>query len=360
MLRASLNVPITNGRVGESFRIGHALSTIEHLRRRGARTVVISHIGSDQTRSLSPVAEYLKNKIPLTFVDDIVGAHARDAVHGMKDGDVVLLENVRRNVGEMDNDEHFARQLASLAHVYVNDDFASAHRKHASIVSLPALMPGYGGLTFMHELAHLAAARTPASPSLAIIGGAKFLTKEPVIKALLETYDTVYVCGALANDFLRARGMPVGKSLVSNASIDAKILHHPRIQLPVDVTVKIDGGRAVRDVADTEAGDYIADIGPKSLSALAQLVTGAKTVLWNGPLGNFEMGFAEMTEAVAKLIAESPGTSVVGGGDTIASIQKLGLNNKFEFLSTAGGAMLDYMAYGTLPGIEALEKSARL
>ena len=360
LLRESLNVPVDNGRVTEPFRIDQALNTIEYLRRRRAKTIVISHIGSDRTQSLRPVAEYLRRTLPIGFVDDIVGPHAREAVSAMKDGDVVLLENLRRHTGEMENDEHFARLLASLAHIYVNDDFAAAHRKHASIVTLPTLMPSYAGPTFIHELSQLTTARTPMAPSLAIIGGAKFLTKEPVIRALVKMYDTVYVCGALANDFLRARGMPVGKSLVSNATIDAKVLNHPRIVVPTDVTVQTEEGRKVRTVTDVETSDYIADIGPQSLVQLTDLVTHAKTVLWNGPLGNFEIGFSEMTEAVAKLIAESPGTSVVGGGDTIASIQKLGLNNKFEFISTAGGAMLDFLAHGTLPGIEALEKSKKL
>jgi phosphoglycerate kinase len=360
LLRASLNVPVENGVVRNPFRLDAALKTVTLLSSAGARVVLISHIDGDGSPSLRPVYEYLKTKVPLVFVEDVAGERARAAVHALTDGHVALIENVRRDAGEVANDDAFARRLASLGDVYVNDDFAAAHRKHASIIGVPQYLPSYAGLQFVAEVEGLTKALEPKSPSLAIVGGAKFVTKEPLIRALLPKYDFVFVGGALAIDFYKAKGYEVGKSLVSDSPHLADLLTNSKVILPVDATVVGPAGTFVKDVRELLPNDTIYDIGPKSIETLKPLAAKARTVLWNGPLGNFEKGFSSMTEELAKVLADAPGVSVVGGGDTIAAIQKLGLNDKFEFLSTAGGAMLDFLAHGTLPGIEALKNAKTL
>jgi phosphoglycerate kinase len=360
LVRSSLNVPVLHGAVLNPFRLDAALPTITLLSAHGAKVVLVSHIDGDGTPSLRPVYEYLKSKIALTFVDDVVGESTRAAVKGMKDGQVLMLENIRRDVGEVANDENFTRKLASLGDVFVNDDFATAHRNHASIIGLPKLLPSFAGLQFMAELNGLTKALNPQSPSVAVLGGAKFVTKEPLIRALLPKYDYVFVGGALAIDFYKAQGYEVGKSLVSDSPHLADLLNNSKLLLPVDATVVGVHGTEVKDVRSLLPNDIIYDVGPASIETLKPLITKARTVLWNGPLGNFEKGFSAMTESLAQVIADAAGVSIVGGGDTIASIQKLGLNDKFEFLSTAGGAMLDFLAHGTLPGIDALENGKTL
>ncbi len=360
LVRASLNVPVTAGRVGNSFRLDAALQTISFLSARGVRVVLLSHIGDASTASLYPVYEHVRHTLPLQFVDDVVGSRAFDAVRGLKNGDVLMLENLRRDSGEVENDDRFTRRLAALGDVYVNDDFAAAHRAHASIVGLPTYLPSYAGLQFIQELVGLAHALEPKSPSLALVGGAKFVTKEPLIRSLLTKYDQVFVGGALATDFLKAKGYEVGRSLSSASPHVADLLTNSKILLPTDVVVENVHGREIKLVSHMLATDTIYDIGPETLHTLQSYIQKARTILWNGPMGNFERGFSDMTENLACAVAAASGYSVVGGGDTIAAIEKLGLNNKFDFVSTAGGAMLDFLAHGSLPGMEALEKSKKL
>ena len=360
LLRSALNVPVDRGVVQNPFRLTAALPTIAYLASHGARVVLVSHIDGEGLPSLRPVYEYLKTKIALSFVDDVVGPAARAAVRAMKDGDVLMLENVRRDKGEVANDPVFVRALAALGNVFVNDDFPVAHRQHASVVGLPTLMPSYAGFQFVAELKGLHRALEPKSPSLAIVGGAKFITKEPLIHALLTKYDQVFVGGALAADFLKAKGLEVGKSLVSDSPHLKDLLQNSKILLPTDVVVLGNHGKEVKSVSDILPSDTVFDVGPTCITTLTPLVTKAKVVLWNGPMGYFEGGYRDATDALAKVVATSPGDSIVGGGDTIASIESLGLNKKFTFLSTAGGAMLDFLANGTLPGIEALMNAKTL
>lgn len=360
LLRASLNVPVERGQVMNPFRLLRALPTIELLSHHGARVVLVSHLNGEVGASLRPVFEYLRTKLPLSYIDDVVGERAQKAARSLTNGQILILENVRRDPGEVANDDHFVRRLAVLGDVFVNDDFTSAHRVHASVVGLPKYLPSYAGLQFMAELQGLTQALEPKSPSLALLGGAKFITKEPLIRALLTKYDTVFVGGALATDFFKAKGYEVGKSLVSNSLGITDLLQNSKIMLPTDVTVENVHGREVKAPNKLLSSDTIYDIGPATLENLKPYIEKAKTVLWNGPMGNFEKGFSEMTEGLARAVARAPGYSAVGGGDTIAAIEKLGLNSKFEFLSTAGGAMLDFLAHGTLPGIEALEKGKKL
>jgi len=366
LVRAALNVPTAQGSVANAYRLRRALPTIRYLTEHGARVVLISHLGEQGTETLAPVAEALSGLISgVSFCPETVGAGARSAIRKLHPSEVVVLENLRRNRGEVMNDKTFARELATLADVFVEDSFDTCHRKHASIVGVPKLLPSYAGLLLTEEITALTQALKPTSPSLAIIGGAKFTTKEPVLTTLLASYDNVFVSGALASDFLKASRHEVGKSLVSSeVSPHIKtLLSNPKLILPIDVlvvpesTLGTENVRAKARVAQVEkvkADEVILDHGPATSALLADFICKSKTILWNGPMGKYEDEFIDATDACARAIATSGAHSVVGGGDTIAAIEKLGLFSKFSFVSTGGGAMLEFIAHGTLPGIEAL------
>jgi len=354
LVRIDFNVPMERGKVTEPLRLDVAMPTLSYLLARGARLVLLSH-ASDKKASLMPVYEYLKTKIDLSFIEDVVGRGAHAAANELKDGQALLLENVRWNPGEEANDPAFAKELASMADFYVNDAFPVAHRNHASVVSVPKLLPSYAGFQFLKEVKGLTPALSPESPSLAIVGGAKLVTKLALIKSLLTKYDQVFVGGALANDFFAAKGYEVGKSLVSGGDEARELLENSKVLLPDAVTVMNPAGREDKAANEVGAEDVISDIAPASIAALKPVVAKARMILWNGPMGHFETGFTGGTDELAKLVASASGKTIVGGGDTLASIQGLNLMDKFTFVSTAGGAMLDFLANGTLPGIEALE-----
>lgn len=353
LLRASLNVPIQNGVVSDSYRLDLALKSIRFLSERGARIILISHM-SDSAASIEPIAKHLSEKIPVLFVNDIYGSVAQDAVDALKNGEVLLLQNIRNDAGEKSCDTEFAKKLANLADVFVSDDFTVAHRKHAAVTLLPTLLPSYAGFQFLGELNGLTPALTPVGPSLAIIGGAKLSTKVALVETLLNKYDFVFVGGALANDFYKAKGFEIGVSLTSGSDVAEKLLSNPKIIIPQFVTVESSRGRREVSADEVEVDENILDISEKSILELSTIISKSKTILWNGPMGNFEKGFTGGTYALAKTIAHASGVSIVGGGDTLSSIQNLGLMDKFSFVSTAGGAMLDFLANETLPGIEAL------
>lgn len=364
MVRASLNVPIQDGKVVNLYRLKKALPTIEYLRSEGAKVVLIGHLGEKGTETLRPVYEAMKVLVPgLLFCEATTGKVAREAVRSLHAGGVVMLENLRRDIGETKNSKEFAEALSELADVFVQDSFDVCHRTHASVVGVPELLAPYAGLQVLEEVTQLGKALKPKSPSLAIIGGAKFSTKEPVLERLLEVYDQVFVGGALANDFMRANGYSIGKSLTS---VDADVLairtllKNPRLILPLDEVVAPPGSGsdkgtivALNAVPDTES---ILDDGPRTVEYLARLSAKANTILWNGPLGNYEKGFVDSTEGLARAVAQSKAFSILGGGDTVAAVEKLRLQDSFSFISTGGGAMLDFLAKGTLPGLKALER----
>ena len=366
LVRGALNVPTVHGSVANAYRLRRAVPTLKLLQERHARVIVVSHLGEKGTETLEPVAANLGSLVHgVQFFGETIGPRVRQKIREMYPGDILVLENLRRNKGETANDPAFAAELASLADVFVEDSFDTCHRSHASIVGVPALLSSYAGLVVEEEVAALSGALSPVSPSLAIIGGAKFSTKEPVLTALLAAYDHVFVGGALANDFFKAQGKQVGKSLTSNAETAqiSELLHHQKLVLPVDaIAVPVDSlsqpsARAharITLLEDVQSDEILVDHGPATSALLTKLCTGAKNILWNGPLGNYENGFVDATDSLARAIAASGAHSVVGGGDTIASIEKLGLFSQFSFVSTGGGAMLDYLAHGTLPGIDAL------
>lgn len=362
LLRAALNVPVADGKVQNVFRLKKALPTIEYLRKRNARVILVGHIGEKGTETLQPVYEAMKEFVPsLRFCTVSTGAPAREAIRALPAGGVLMLENLRRNRGEVMNDKKFAQELAELADIFVEDSFDVCHRSHASVVGVPQLLPAYAGLLVEEEVRELSKALTPTHPAIAIIGGAKFSTKEPVITKLLNIYDRVFVGGALGNDFVKAMGNSVGTSLVSDADPkDIKaLLANRKLAVPLDAVVGALGSKQeasrVSSLDSISADEAILDDGPKTVAVLADLVKGAKTVLWNGPLGNYENGFVDGTRALVAAIANSSAYSIIGGGDTEAAIEDLNVRSRFSFISTGGGAMLDFLAKGTLPGLEALK-----
>lgn len=357
LVRCSLNVPVANNLVRDDFRLTKVLPTIEYLREHGAKVLILGHIGRDDKDTLLPVYEYLEEKFPLTFLQHIDGNETEIFLKTMKNGDVVLFENVRGGGDrEEDNDAAFAKLLASYADLYVNEAFGASHRHHASIVSVPKHIPGYMGLQFEKELEELTHALNPEHPFLFILGGAKFETKLPLIEKFLTIADKVFVGGALANDLFKAKGYEVGKSLVSDSSIDCDVLcNAENIILPIDVKV-IRAGKVLTITPDkVEEEDTIVDAGPDTVDLLGEEAKKAAFILWNGPLGNYEAGFQIGTTDLATHIAKSNAESIVGGGDTLATLQELDIHDQFSFVSTGGGAMLQFLADETLPGIEALQ-----
>lgn len=354
LLRLDLNVPVVGDEVRDDFRIRRSLPTLEFLKAQGAKTIIMSHLESELTSSLSRVASYINRftevKAFITSLDD-----APSVISAMKDGEIVMLENLRVNAGEKANDPVFAGRLASLADIYVNDAFAVSHRAHASIVSVPKLLTPYAGPLLAEEVEQLSAAFSPEHPFLFILGGAKFDTKLPLVERFLGIADSVFVGGALANDLFREKGYEVGTSLVAKTPVNLKVVSaSPKLVLPSDVVVANPLAKSVKDPERVAPGDKIMDVGPRAVSDVADMLSDARFVLWNGPVGDYEKGFDEGTVGIAKAIVESGARSILGGADTIAVVSKLGLLDKFSFVSTGGGAMIEFLAKGTLPGIEAL------
>ena len=357
LVRADFNVPLNSaGEVADIFRIKKGWESIQYLAEKGARVIVMSHIGRAPEETLEPVAKAIRAFAHVVFIQDITGPAARGAATAMKDGEILLLENVRRDSRETENDLVFAQELASLADIYVNDAFAAAHRAHTSVVGVAKLLPAYAGFLMRDEIREIDMARKPLSPSFAILGGAKFETKAPLVKLLLEKYDHLFLTGALANDVFKAEGLPVGRSLISKELPHQEVLKHPHFLAPVDVTVeRLDKQARVKKPFEVEADDCIVDIGPDSIAKIAPYIAEAKFILWNGPTGVYEAGYTTWSRAIVELISKSSAKKVIGGGDTIAVIEDSGINPEhLGFLSTGGGAMLEYLLKGTLPAIEAL------
>src|SRR3989338_2750272 len=361
LIRSDFNVPLSaDGEVGDVFRLRRGWETIQYLSLRGARVIIISHIGRDPEQSIEPVARALKRFGAVIHVPDIVGAAAKGAAGAMRDGEILLLENLRRDPREKKNDESFARELASLADIYVSDAFAVSHREDASLVGVPKFLPSYAGLLMLDEISHLKEALNPPQPSLAIVCGSKFETKDPIIRLFLEKYAHVCVVGAISSDCLRGNGFPVGRSKVSEHAPAKDVCGNIHLLTPIDVTVeRSDKQVSVKKPQDVLPDDKIVDIGPDTVAALAPFIAEAKFITWNGPTGIFEEGFISNTSAIAVLIAkriEKGGAHcVIGGGDTIAALQESGVpEEKLGFFSTGGGAMLEFLLRGTLPAIDAL------
>ena len=355
LLRVSVNAPIRDGVVTSQFRLLRILPTINYLREQGAKTVIIGHIGRDKTDSLKPIYEAMSEMVEMEWCGGLLGTDVTARVEALEDGEILMLENLRQDEREVVNDADFTKELAQLADLYVNEDFAASHREHSSIVGLPKLLPAYFGFNFLSEVKELEGAIDPESPSVFILGGAKFQTKLPLVDMYANKYSQVFIGGALANDIFKAKGFEIGKSLVSDIDLrDHSILNHLNIMVPTDVTVQGDNGVRVTSPEQVQSTEKIVDAGPETIKAWAEYLKTAKTILWNGPLGIYEAGFNKETESLTKEIAKVSGHSIVGAGDTIASIEALCLQDGFDFLSTGGGAMLDFLENGTLPAIEAV------
>ena len=377
-LRVDLNVPVEDGRVGEDTRIRSVLPTIERCLEGGASVILASHLGRpkgkpDPRHSLKPVAARLEELLgrPVPLLPDCVGPEVTAAAAALKPGDVVLLENLRFHAEEEVNDPEFARALASLADVYVDDAFAAAHRAHASIEGITRyLKPAVAGLLMQRELEALGRIfEKPERPVAAVLGGAKVSDKLALVEHLLSRVEMVLVGGGMAFTFLSALGYGVGRSLLESDRLEAAraILARARslgvtVRLPVDVVVapSLDSADGIRTVGVREIpADLMGlDLGPLTVAQFDSALKASKTILWNGPMGVFEKPpFAAGTVGVARAVAGSGAFSVIGGGDTIAAVQLAGVSNRIGYISTAGGAFLEFLEGRVLPGVAALDQA---
>jgi len=360
LLRLTLNVPINNKVIQNDFRLKRIIPTLKFLHEKKAKTIIISHIGSDGKESLRRVVRYLNKHLEVGYLPDIDSERRNMLIDNMKDGSIFVVDNIRRYKEEKENDKDFAKDLATVADVYVNEDFAVSHRKHASVVGLPKYLPSYFGPLFLEEIEELSKAFKPKKPFVVILGGAKFKAKLPLVKTFLKKADKIFITGALANSFFNEMGYETGLSLVDDEKLSLKTLSkNKKIFLPHDVVVKNRGDVSVKSPDKLTKKDMMVDVGPETIEMIKDEIEDAGMILWNGPLGKFEMGHGGATEKIAKTIARSHAHTIVGGGDSISAIQKLGILKKFNFVSTGGGAMLTFLAERSLPGIDAVKKSKR-
>jgi len=381
LVRADLNVPMKDGKVTDASRIERQAPTIRELSDKGARVIVLSHFDRPKGKvvpsmSLAPIAPALSKELgkPVAFAPDCVGDVAKDAVAKLKDGDILLLENTRFHKGEEGNDPDFTKQVASLGDIFVNDAFSAAHRAHATTTGLAYLLPSAAGRSMQAELVHLdKALGNPQRPVMAVVGGAKVSTKLDLLENLLTKVDYLVIAGAMANTFFVAEGRQVGKSLAERDMVDTAlaIIHKATetgcvLILPTDVVAakefKPHAEHRTVEIGHVHADEMILDVGPKTIAEFKNRLKATQTVVWNGPFGAFETPpFDKATVAAAKAVAAETRAgnliSVAGGGDTVAALNHAGVSADFTYISTAGGAFLEWLEGKTLPGVEALAHS---
>jgi len=382
LVRVDLNVPVENGRVSDTTRIKRVAPTISEIADKGGKVILLSHFGRpkgrDAAQSLKPFAPAIASvlKRPVAFADDCVGDRAAAAVEAMKPGDILCLENTRFHPGETRNDSDFVARLAALGDIFVNDAFSVAHRAHASVEGLGRRLPTYAGRAMQDELEALTKVlQAPDRPLAAIVGGAKVSTKLDLLGSLLAKVDILLIGGGMANTFLAARGYSVGKSLCERDLLPTarEIMEKGKVKgreivLPVDAVVakSFAANAPSRVVAVDGVGDdeMILDIGPRSIEHVCSVLARVKTLVWNGPFGAFELepfdnGTVEVAEAAAELTAAGKIITVAGGGDTVAALNAAGAADRFTYVSTAGGAFLEWLEGKALPGVEVLRVSSR-
>jgi phosphoglycerate kinase len=374
LVRCDLNVPIRNGKVLDDFRIKKLVPTIDYLRNQGAKIILITHLGEPKGRDLSfsvrPVAKRLWELVQgrLKFVNDTIGKNVEKEIDEMKEGDIVILENLRFYKEEKQNDDNFSRSLARLGDIFVQDAFGACHRNHSSIVGITKYIDSFPGLLLEEEIRVLSDALvSPDRPLVSIVGGFKVSSKIKVIKSLLDKSDYLLLGGRVANSLLISKGLYV-KDLLSSEEEElmevAKEINltDPKLQLPIDGVMGLinfdEDYSRIGGIGSIRKEEDVYDIGPETIEKYKNILSAAKTIIWNGPLGYFEKEkFSKGTEEIAKMIGQINREvfSIVGGGETVEAIQKLGIENQFDHISTGGGAMLDFIAGKELPGIKALE-----
>jgi phosphoglycerate kinase len=373
LVRVDFNVPLEGGRIVDDTRIREAIPTIQNLVERSARVILMTHLGRpdgqvDEAYRTTPLAQRLSELMarPVRHLDDCVGPSVEAAVKAMRDGEIVMLENVRFHPGETKNDPDFARRLAALGELYVNDAFGTAHRAHASTVGIAQYLPAVAGLLMEREIKTLGLIMTdPPHPLVAIIGGSKISTKIGVLRSLLRRVDRLCIGGAMACTFLKAKGFEMGRSLVEDDQLDVArslLASGATLVLPLDAVVAPEAkpGVTVKTVPiDAVPGDMkVLDVGPMTVERFLQTCDGAAAVVWNGPLGVYEVPpFDHGTDALAEGLAGSDAQTIIGGGDLVAALQKQRLAERMSFVSTGGGATLEFLEGKILPGIAVLVES---